>query len=82
MRPSFSLSSAAIRSSPHVRLAAAMSAMIAAVWPGSGDDRSARLHAPEQARQVAMPAYQRLGAHNREQVAPLDQSGQRNEGDP
>ena len=48
----------------------------------SGTTASARLHAPEQARQVAVPTHKGLGAYNREQVAPLDQSGQRDEGDP
>jgi hypothetical protein len=32
--------------------------------------------------QLAMPAHHGHGTHNREQVAPLDQSGQRDEDDP
>lgn len=46
-----------------------------------GDDR---VGATASARrgETEMPAHPRLGAHNREQVAPLEQSGQRDEGDP
>ena len=47
-----------------------------------GTTAGARLRAPEQAIQVAMPAHKRLGTGDREQVAPLDEPRQRDQGDP
>jgi hypothetical protein len=83
VRPSFTRSSAAIRSSP-----------LRPIGSGHVGDKSlqfgwnpgtiawARLRAPEQAIQVAMPTHKRLGTDNREQVAPLDEPRQRDQGDP
>lgn len=67
---------------PHVRFAAAMSAF-SRLEVGGNPRPSPRLGlgAPEKATKISMPAYERVGTDNRQQLPPRDDARQQGEGD-
>src|SRR2546426_12659058 len=81
--PSFSLSSAAMRSSPQVQFAAAISAISRRSSGGiRGGPRWQRLPPPEQAAALPVPPNGRVWVDGPEKAAPVPESGEEDERDP
>src|SRR5262245_13215899 len=81
VRPSFRRSSAAMRSSPQVRLARAMSAIRRWSVGESAADRGNVTSRARTDEEVSVPAHERVRTYDRQHVPPGDQPGEQHEGD-
>src|SRR5262245_58922724 len=79
--PSFTRSSAAIRSSPHVRLATAIVLISRCRSAGIGGRPGARDFQRHQPESLLVPTDQRLRLDRRQQLPPLEEPPQRDERD-
>src|SRR5207249_2080762 len=80
--PIFNKSSSAIRSSPHVGLFSAISAISFRTSTGTrGRPAGWELPFPEQPKSFPMPADQRMGFHHCERIAPFEESRKLGQGE-